>query len=141
MHATKAAVEEGVLPGGGVALLYGIKALDGLTPANNDQKVGVDIIRRALQAPARQIAENAGSDGAVVAGKLLEQTDDNFGYDAQTGTYGELVKAGISRPTKVVNLALQDAESLQALLIPSAALVTTRPQKHGSAAGGTRRGM
>src|SRR3546814_6669403 len=84
MHATKAAVEEGVLPGGGVALLYGIKALDGLTPANNDQKVGVDIIRRALQAPARQIAENAGSDGAVVAGKLLEQTDANFGYDARS---------------------------------------------------------
>src|SRR3546814_13742994 len=95
MHATKAAVEEGVLPGGGVALLYGIKALDGLTPANNDQKVGVDIIRRALQAPARQIAENAGSDGAVVAGKLPEQTDANFGYEPQTGPSGPLVKAGI----------------------------------------------
>src|SRR5690606_9010621 len=83
MHATKAAVEEGVLPGGGVALLYGIRVLDGLNPGNADQKVGVEIIRKALQAPARQIAENAGSDGAVVAGKLLEQTDNNFGFDAQ----------------------------------------------------------
>jgi len=136
MHATKAAVEEGVLPGGGTALLYGTKALDGLNPANNDQKVGVDIIRKALQAPARQIAENAGADGAVVAGKLLEQNDTNFGYDAQTGTYGDLVKAGIIDPTKVVRLALQDAASVAALLVTTEAMVTDRPEKNGGGAGG-----
>ncbi|MFN4087840.1 MAG: chaperonin GroEL [Alphaproteobacteria bacterium] len=135
MHATKAAVEEGVVPGGGVALLYGIKALEGLTPANADQKVGIEIIRRALQAPARQIAENAGSDGAVVAGKLLEQNDANYGFDAQNGTYGDMVKAGIIDPTKVVRLALQDAASVAALLVTTEAMVTDRPEKNGGGGG------
>src|SRR6202140_4777479 len=99
MHATRAAVEEGVVPGGGVALLYGVKALGKLKPENDDQKVGIDIVRRALQAPARQIAENAGADGSIVIGKLLEQNDTDHGFDAQTGTYLDMVKAGIIDPT------------------------------------------
>jgi len=109
MHATRAAVEEGVVPGGGVALLYGIKALARLRPENDDQKVGIDIVRRALQAPARQIVENAGADGSVVTGKLLEKGDVNYGFDAQSGEYVNMVKAGIIDPAKVVRLALQGA--------------------------------
>src|SRR5258705_264516 len=107
MHATRAAVEEGVVPGGGVALLYGIKALTRLKPDNNDQKVGIDIVRRALSYPTRLIAENAGADSSMIVGKLLEQGDANFGFDAQAGTYTDMVKAGIIDPTKVVRLALQ----------------------------------
>ena len=128
MHATKAAVEEGVVAGGGVALLYSIRALDGLTPANNDQKVGIEIVRKALRSPARQIAENAGADGSIVVGKLIEKGDPNYGYDAQTGEYKDMVAAGIIDPTKVVRVALQDAASVAGLLITTEAMVTDRPE-------------
>ena len=131
MHATKAAVEEGVLPGGGAALLYATKALDGVKPANDDQRVGVDIIRKAMQAPVRQIATNAGVDGSIVVGKLLEKGEANWGYDAQTGEYGDMIKAGIIDPTKVVRLALQDAASIAALLVTTEAMVADKPEKKG----------
>jgi chaperonin GroEL len=123
VHATRAAVEEGVVPGGGVALLYGIKALTRLKPDNSDQKVGIDIVRRALSYPTRLIAENAGADSSMIVGKLLEQGDVNHGFDAQTGTYTDMVKAGIIDPTKVVRLALQGAASVAALLITTEAMV------------------
>jgi chaperonin GroEL len=132
MHATRAAVEEGVVAGGGVALLYGIKALSRLKPENDDQKVGIDIVRRALQTPARQIIENAGADGSVVIGKLLEKGDANHGFDAQTGNYTDMVKAGIIDPTKVVRLALQGAASIAALLITTEAMVAATPEKKAS---------
>jgi chaperonin GroEL len=135
MHATKAAVEEGVVAGGGVALLYSIRALDGLTPANGDQKVGIDIVRKALQAPARQIAENAGSEGSVVVGRLLDKKDANYGYDAQTGEYKDMVAAGIIDPAKVVRVALQDAASVAGLLITTEAMVTDRPEPKSPAMG------
>ena len=135
LHATRAAVEEGIIAGGGTALLYASKALENLKPENDDQKVGIDIVRRALQAPVRQIAENAGADGAVVAGKLLESKDTNYGYDAQTGEYTDLVKAGIIDPTKVVRTALQDASSVAGLLITTEAMVAEKPEKKDSAAG------
>ena len=106
LNATRAAVEEGILPGGGVALIRSQKALDRINTANDDQKVGVDIVRRALQAPARQIAENAGEDGAVVVGKIVEKDDYAFGYNAATGEYGNLVKQGVIDPAKVVRTAL-----------------------------------
>lgn len=131
LHATRAAVKEGVVAGGGVALLYSYKALDALTPANQDQKVGIDIIRKAIQAPIRQIAENAGVDGAVVAGKLMESTDTNYGYNAQSGEYTDMIKAGIVDPTKVVRTALQDAASVAGLLITTESMVTEAPQKEG----------
>ncbi|MBN9452168.1 MAG: chaperonin GroEL, partial [Bosea sp.] len=111
LNATRAAVEEGILPGGGVALLRAVKALEGLVPGNDDQRTGIEIVRKAITAPARQIVENAGDDGAVVVGKLLESPDYAWGYDAQTGEYGDLVKAGIIDPTKVVRTAIQDAAS------------------------------
>jgi chaperonin GroEL len=123
VHATRAAVEEGVVPGGGVALLYGIKALTRLKSDNSDQKVGIDIVRRALSYPTRLIAENAGADSSMIVGKLLEQGDVNHGFDAQTGTYTDMVKAGIIDPTKVVRLALQGAASVAALLITTEAMV------------------
>ena len=129
LHATRAAVKEGVVAGGGVALLYSMRALDKLTPANQDQKVGIDIIRKAIQAPIRQIAENAGVDGAVVAGKLLESTDTNFGYNAQSGEYTDMVKSGIIDPTKVVRTALQDAASVGGLVITTESMVAEAPQK------------
>ncbi len=132
LHATRAAVKEGVVAGGGTALLYAAKALDALKPQNQDQKVGIEIIRKATQAPIRQIAENAGVDGAVVAGKLLEQSDTNFGYNAQTGEYTDLVKAGIIDPTEVVRTALQDAASVAGLLITTEAMITEAPQKECS---------
>ncbi len=140
LNATRAAVKEGVVAGGGVALLYSIKALDKLAPANQDQKVGIDIIRKAAEAPIRQIAENAGVDGAVVAGKLLESNDSNYGYNAQTGEYTDMVKAGIIDPTKVVRTALQDAASVGGLLITTEAMVTEAPQKECSC-GGAGAGM
>ena len=127
MHATRAAVEEGVVPGGGVALLYATRSLAKAKAANNDQEVGIDIVRRAIQAPVRQIAENAGVDGAVVAGKLLEQKDVNRGFDAQEGKYCDLVKAGIVDPTKVVRTALQDAASVAGLLITTEAMIAEKP--------------
>lgn len=129
LNATRAAVKEGVVPGGGIALLYSIPALEKLSPANQDQKVGIDIIRKAIQAPLRQIAENAGVDGAVVVGKLLESKDSNYGYNAQTGEYTDMVKAGIIDPTKVVRTALQDAASVAGLLITTEAMVTDIPEK------------
>ena len=127
LNSTRAAVEEGIVPGGGVALLYATRVLGKVECANDDQKVGTDIIRRALQTPTRQIAENAGVDGAVVAGKLLEQKDANFGFDAQTETYKDLVKAGIVDPVKVVRTALQDAASIAGLLITTEAMVAEKP--------------
>ena len=129
MHATRAAVEEGVVAGGGVTLLYASKALGGLNPENADQKAGIDIVRRALQAPARQIFENAGEDSSVIVGKLLEKGDANHGFDAQTGTYVDMVKAGIIDPTKVVRLALQGAASIAGLLVTTEAMVAEKPQK------------
>src|SRR5476651_348746 len=129
MHATKAAVEEGVVAGGGAALLYSIRALDKIRTGNDDQKVGVEIVRRALQAPVRQIAENAGEDGAVVAGKMLDQKDPNFGFDAQKGEYVDMIKAGIIDPVKVVRTALQDAASVAGLLVTTEAMVAEKPEK------------
>jgi chaperonin GroEL len=128
LHATRAAVEEGTVPGGGTALLYATKALEGLTGENDDQTRGVDIVRRALQAPLRQIAENAGFDGAVVAGKLLDGDDDNLGFNAATDVYEDLVKAGVIDPTKVVRAALQDAASVAGLLITTEAAVAELPE-------------
>jgi chaperonin GroEL len=129
VHATRAAVEEGIVPGGGVALLHATKALRDLKGANADQQVGIEIVRRALVWPTRQIAENAGTDGSIVAGKLLESKDSNFGFDAQAGEYKDLVKAGIIDPTKVVRTALQDAASVAGLLVTTEAMVAERPKK------------
>ena len=128
LNATRAAVEEGIVPGGGVALMRTLKALEGLKSANDDQKVGINIVRRALQAPARQIAENAGEDGAVVAGKILDKGDYAFGFNAQTGEYGDLVKQGVIDPTKVVRTALQDAASVAGLLVTTEAMVAEKPK-------------
>ena len=131
MHATRAAVEEGVVAGGGVTLLYCTKALAKLKPDNDDQKVGIDIIRRALQAPARQILANAGADSAIIVGKLLEKGDATHGFDAQTGKYVDMVKAGIIDPTKVVRLALQGAASIAGLLVTVEAMIADKPEKNG----------
>jgi chaperonin GroEL len=129
LHATRAAVEEGILPGGGVALLRALKALDGVKTANADQKAGVDIVRRAIQVPARQIVQNAGEDGSLVVGKLLENSSYNWGFNAATGEYQDLVKAGVIDPAKVVRTALQDAASVASLLITTEALVADKPKK------------
>jgi chaperonin GroEL len=129
LHATRAAVEEGILPGGGVALLRAQKALKGIKTGNADQKAGVDIVRRAIQVPARQIAQNAGEDGSLVVGKLLENDSYNWGFNAATGEYQDLVKAGVIDPAKVVRTALQDAASVAALLITTEALVADKPKK------------
>jgi chaperonin GroEL len=128
MHATKAAVEEGIVAGGGVALLFASKVLTALNPVNNDQKVGIDIVRKAIQSPVRQIAENAGSEGSIVVGKLTDKDDPNFGFDAQSGEYKDMVAAGIIDPTKVVRVALQDAASVAGLLITTEAMVGDRPE-------------
>jgi chaperonin GroEL len=128
LHATRAAVEEGILPGGGVALLRALKALDGVKTANPDQKAGVDIVRRAIQVPARQIVQNAGEDGSLVVGKLLENASYNWGFNAATGEYQDLVKAGVIDPAKVVRTALQDAASVASLLITTEALVADKPK-------------
>ena len=128
MHATRAAVEEGIVPGGGVALVKAISALDGLSPANRDQEVGVEIVRRALQAPARNIAENAGAEGSVIVGKLMESSKENEGYDAVSGTFTDMVKAGVIDPTKVVRSSLQNAASVAALLITTEAMVADKPE-------------
>ncbi len=148
LNATRAAVKEGVVAGGGVALLYASKVLDTLKPENEDQKVGINIIRKAIQAPIRQIAENAGVDGAVIVGKLLESKDTNYGYNAQSNEYTDMIKAGIVDPTKVVRTALQDAASVGSLLITTEAMVTEQPSKecscgHGAAGmgGGMPGGM
>jgi chaperonin GroEL len=133
LHATRAAVEEGVVAGGGVALLYSTKVLEKLEGANSDQSVGIDIIRRALQSPIRQISENAGYDGAVVAGKMLEQKDVEFGFNAQSGEYENLVKAGVIDPAKVVRTALQNAGSIAGLLITTEVMVSEIPDEGGPA--------
>src|SRR6266481_774394 len=132
MHATRAAVEEGIVPGGGTALLYAIRGLDKLTPANPDQKVGIDIVRKALQAPVRQIAENSGTDGSIVVGKLLDSKNANYGYDAQKGEFTDMIQAGIIDPTKVVRHALQDAASVAGLLITTEAMVAEKPEPKGA---------
>jgi chaperonin GroEL len=136
MHATRAAVEEGVVPGGGVALARASRMLGEIKADNNDQRVGIEIVRRALQTPLRQIAENAGQDGAVVAGEVLRRDEYAYGYDAQAGEYKDLVQAGIVDPTKVVRTALQDAASVAALLITTEAMVAERPEKKSAPAGG-----
>ncbi|MBM3564830.1 MAG: chaperonin GroEL [Alphaproteobacteria bacterium] len=145
LHATRAAVEEGIVAGGGAALLYAARSLDKIKADNDDQKMGVDIVRRALQSPVRQIAENAGFDGAVVAGKLLEGKDANFGFDAQEGKYVDMLKAGIIDPAKVVRTALQDAASVAGLLITTEAMVAEKPEKkaaaHSHGPGGDMGGM
>ena len=135
MSSTRAAVEEGIVPGGGVALLRAIKSLDKVAYANDDQRVGINIVRKAIQAPARQIVENAGEDGAVIVGKLLENKDPNWGYDAQKGKYCDLVKAGIIDPAKVVRTALQDAASVAGLLITTEAMVADEPEKKNAGGG------
>ena len=145
MHATRAAVEEGVLPGGGVALLRAIKALEKLKVHNDDQRTGIEIVKKALSWPARQIAINAGEDGSIVVGKILDKDTYAFGYDAQTGEYGNLVSKGIIDPTKVVRTALQDAASIAGLLITTEAMVAELPKKQSPAmpggAGGGMGGM
>ena len=137
MHATRAAVEEGVVAGGGAALLYAIRALDNLKPANNDQKTGVEIVRKALSAPARQIAINAGEDGSVIVGKILEKDQYAYGFDSQSGEYVNMVSKGIIDPTKVVRAAIQNAASVASLLITTEAMVAELPKKNaGAGAGG-----
>jgi chaperonin GroEL len=133
LNATRAAVEEGVSPGGGVALLRAIKALENIKVDNPDQKTGIDIVRKAIQTPARQIVDNSGGDGAVVVGKLIENESYSFGYNAQTGEYGDMVKLGIIDPTKVVRTALQDASSVAGLLITTEATITEAPKKDAPA--------
>ncbi len=128
MHATRAAVEEGIVPGGGVALARAALILSKLASDNDDQRFGVEILRKALQTPLRQIAENAGEDGAVIAGKVLENPDYGWGFDAQSGEFKDLVKAGIIDPTKVVRTALQDAASVAGLLVTTEAMVVERPE-------------
>jgi chaperonin GroEL len=132
MHATKAAVEEGVVAGGGVALLFASKVLAALNPANNDQKVGIEIVRKAIQSPVRQIAENSGVEGSIVVGKLTDKNEPNYGYDAQSGDYKDMVAAGIIDPTKVVRVALQDAASVAGLLITTEGMVADRPEPKGA---------
>jgi chaperonin GroEL len=143
LNATRAAVEEGVSPGGGVALLRAIKALDAIVTDHPDQKTGIDIVRKAIQTPARQIVDNSGADGAVVVGKLLESAEYAYGYNAQTGEYGDLVASGIIDPTKVVRTALQDAASVAGLLITTEAIIVEQSKKEGPAmpGGGGMGGM
>jgi chaperonin GroEL len=142
MHATRAAVEEGVLPGGGVALLRSLKALEKLKVHNDDQRTGIEIVKKAISWPARQIAINAGEDGSIVVGKILEKDTYAFGYDAQTGEYGNMMSKGIIDPTKVVRIALQDAASIAGLLITTEAMVAELPKKQGPAMpGGPGGGM
>ena len=129
LHATRAAVEEGILPGGGVALLRAVRALDNLSTANQDQKVGVEIVRRAIEAPVRQIAENAGAEGSVIVGKLREKSEFSYGWNAQTGEYGDLYAQGVIDPAKVVRTALQDAASVAGLLVTTEAMIAEKPKK------------
>jgi chaperonin GroEL len=144
LHATRAAVEEGIVPGGGVALLRAIKALDGLTVENDDQKIGITIVKKALQTPARQIFQNSGEDGSVIVGKILENAKYSYGYNAQTLAYGDLVAEGVIDPTKVVRCALQDAASVAGLLVTTEAMVAELPKKehaHAPMPGGGMGGM
>jgi chaperonin GroEL len=134
MHATRAAVEEGILPGGGVALLRAVKALDGVTVDNPDQKYGVDIVRRAIETPVRQIAENAGAEGSIIVGRLREKADPAWGWNAQTGEFGDLFMQGVIDPAKVVRTALQDAASVAGLLVTTEAMVAEKPKKEAAPA-------
>ncbi|MEO1122262.1 MAG: chaperonin GroEL, partial [Pseudomonadota bacterium] len=136
LNATRAAVQEGVVPGGGVALLHASKVLNGMTGENDDQTRGIAIVRAALQAPCRQIAENAGVDGAVVAGKILENKSVSYGFNAQSEEYGDLMKDGVIDPAKVVRTALEDASSVAGLLITTEAMVAEKPEPKGAPAGG-----
>ena len=131
LHATRAAVEEGVVAGGGVPLARASLILSKLKADNDDQRFGIEIVRKAVQTPLRQIAENAGEDGAVIAGKILDRDEYNWGFDAQTGEFKDLVKAGIIDPTKVVRTALQDAASVAGLLVTTEAMVAEKPEKKG----------
>ena len=133
LNATRAAVEEGIVPGGGIALLKATKALEGVTGDNEDQNQGIAIVARALQSPIRQIVENAGVEGSIVVGKVLENNDVNFGYNAQTGEYEDLVKSGVIDPVKVSRIALQDAASVASLLITTEAAIAEKPKKEGAA--------
>jgi chaperonin GroEL len=142
LNATRAAVQEGIVVGGGVALIQAGKALDGLKGANSDQDVGIAIIRKAIEAPLRQIAENSGVDGSVVAGKIRESNDKTYGFNAQTEEYGDMFKFGVIDPAKVVRTALQDAASVAGLLITTEAMVADRPSKEsGGGMGGGMGGM
>jgi chaperonin GroEL len=141
MHATRAAVEEGIVPGGGVALARASKVLSHLKAENDDQRFGIDIVRKAALSPLRQIAENAGEDGAVVSGKVLDSDEYNYGFDAQTGSYKDMVAAGIIDPTKVVRAALQDAASVAGLLVTTEAMIAERPEKKAPAGGPPGGGM
>ena len=141
MHATRAAVEEGIVPGGGTALLYAVKALESLKSDNEDQKIGINIVRKAIQVPARQIADNAGEDGAVIVGKMMESKDTDWGFDAQKGEFTNLVKAGIIDPAKVVRSALQNAGSVAGLLITTEAMVAEKPEPKGAGGGMPGGGM
>ena len=134
LHATRAAVEEGIVPGGGVALARASLILAKLKADNDDQRVGIEIVRKAVQTPLRQIAENAGEDGAVISGKVLDRDEYNWGFDAQTGEFKDLVKAGIIDPTKVVRTALQHAASVGSLMITTEAMVAERAEKPGDSA-------
>ena len=136
MHATRAAVEEGILPGGGVALLRAGEGLKKIRTQNDDQKTGVEIVRKALSAPARQIALNAGEDGSVIVGKILEKDQYAFGFDAQNGEYVNMLSKGIIDPTKVVRQALQGAASVASLLITTEAMVAEVPKKQSAGGGG-----
>jgi chaperonin GroEL len=129
VHAIRAAMEEGVVAGGGVALLYATRALGAVVPENDDQRMGIDIVRRALQSPARDIALNAGADGSVIVGRLLESEDRNLGYDAQNGRYVDMLAAGIIDPTKVMRLALQNGASVAGMLITTQVVVVETPEK------------
>ncbi|MDX0980108.1 chaperonin GroEL [Sinorhizobium medicae] len=131
LHATRAAVEEGILPGGGVALLRVVSVLNGLATANDDQRVGIEIVRRAIEAPVRQIAENAGAEGSIIVGKLREKEDFAFGWNAQTGEFGDLFQMGVIDPAKVVRAALQDAASVAGLLVTTEAMIAEKPKKDG----------
>jgi chaperonin GroEL len=131
LNATRAAVEEGIVPGGGVALLWAAKSLRAKGD-NEDQDAGINIVRRALQAPIRQIAENAGVEGSIVVGKVTDHKSPSFGFDAQTGEYGDLIEKGIIDPAKVVRVALQDASSVAGLLVTTEAMVAERPKESGS---------
>ncbi len=141
LHATRAAVEEGIIAGGGTALLYATKALAGLEGDNDDQNIGIEIVRRALQAPIRQIASNAGAEGSVIVGKLLEQKDTSYGFDAQAGEFTNMVKSGIIDPTKVVRIALQDAASVSGLLITTEAIITDIPEENTAGGADAMGGM
>jgi chaperonin GroEL len=141
LHATRAAVEEGIVPGGGVTLLYAVKALEKLKPENDDQRVGMDIVRKALGVPARQIVVNAGADGSIVVGKLVDKGDLEWGYDAQNDKFVNMYKAGIVDPTKVVRTALQDAASVAGLIITTEAMIAERPKKESAGPGGMPGGM